>query len=548
MELNRSEKWLAGLLTAALLGAVGVRLWAHDAALEIPVPRYLAADPEGVYLEFADTIYRLHAAGTVLAQWPLAGLGVEDWPAGLQALGDGRFAIGDLEGRRVLACEDGDCRPLGPADPVSLRGTFKFALDPAAGLLYLTDTARHRVLRHDVGGGATRQLSGAGQLRYPNGIALHDGLIWIADTNHHRLAGLRADGDGTELVREISLKTALGRPDRIWPIAFARDPAGRWWVINADERLGDADLLVLDPDGAPLARVALPGGADPTDLAYLGGRMLVADRALVRLHAVDTGSLVVGDFAVPGLGLGAAGARRARYLDLQLAALVALGVAVLGMVPLITRAAGRQFTALPAASGTGRVADSGQIRWITPAADTARKLRQLSWVFPVLALVAVAASGVAVHELLDGTGTLPMQALLRLAVLCGGLLLAGVVSFLLMRRSLAARVGTDGQLLYLAPRPGEVRAVRPEEVVYSRRRLAWRRLSVALEAGQLGPLFEPAEFYQQLGPLLERARRVDDASLWLYQLRQGQPLAIGVLLLIVALLGLAMLPGFRAAG
>ena len=82
-------------------------------------------------------------------------------------------------------------------------GQLKFpsglALDAERGALYVTDCLNHRVVAYDAALRATMLSFGRrgiadGDLSHPAGIALHDGDLFVADSGNSRVSAFRRDG------------------------------------------------------------------------------------------------------------------------------------------------------------------------------------------------------------------------------------------------------------------------------------------------------------------------------------------------------------------
>ena len=82
-------------------------------------------------------------------------------------------------------------------------GQLKFpsglALDAGRGALYVTDCLNHRVVAYDAALRAPllsfgRRGIADGDLSHPAGIALHDGDLFVADAGNARVSAFRRDG------------------------------------------------------------------------------------------------------------------------------------------------------------------------------------------------------------------------------------------------------------------------------------------------------------------------------------------------------------------
>ncbi|RZI82784.1 MAG: hypothetical protein EOP38_14845 [Rubrivivax sp.] len=302
------------VIIVGLLLAVGVRLWANAEALAITGPSNLRQGPDGkVYAVGPEQLWVFSDTGDLLQRIPLARFGLTEfvgdfWVNAEQKIllrkqrpqggiartlrvvfrigGDGRDQ--DPSGQAALqwcSLTGEACRPFG-AGFRSTR-TFRLAVEPATGAVLIADTAQHRLLRLSAKGDL--QATSAAHFQFPNALLMtKDGLLHVADTNHHRIAAvsLATPGFG-DVQHAFNVETATSTPGRNWPMGLAQASDGALWTINAGPDMADGDIMVYETDGRFRQKISLPPGADPLSLLPLKDRVLVSDARQFQIGAFD---------------------------------------------------------------------------------------------------------------------------------------------------------------------------------------------------------------------------------------------------------------------
>jgi hypothetical protein len=537
------------LLLVCVLSALAARLWATTELTLLTGPNHLAASAESLYVHFGGSLYELDAAGSLKTTTPLSALGVEGTLADMQALREGDLLIGDQERGAIRRCTlaTRSCRGIAPADATALKQQFKFAADEQSGRLYLADTRRHRLLVQLLNGGELRELTSHGLLKFPNEVWTDEhGTVYVADTNHHRVIALTPDGEESGFM--LFARNGVASSGYTWPVSFARGPLGNWWVLNANGRLENAELIVYDAAGAPQKRVALPPGADPVVIARFGGDLVLSDRALFRLYRVDPRSAAISAFGGADLERALSDARARAATDqavangaLALLGLLTIAAFVLGARVLVANQRARPRMRSPVQPSTASMSRFGNVYWL-PREPAAEKLlrtmkRQLLLAglgLIVLTLVALTGLVVAVNGKLELLRKCDPEALKLIALLAGYIVLTLPVLLVLSLRALATRIGSDGAMLYFADHRDRVVQIAPEEAVYTKRALAFRSLAVPLKLGNGRALYAEHDLQQHLQPLLERAQKLGEINMMIYQLMHGHPLTLASLVFLGA--------------
>ncbi len=112
---------------------------------------------------------------------------------------DGSFLIADAGNNRILRW-----RPGGKVETVAMDADLKVphgVAEDRNGAVYVAEIGLHRIARLRNGhkdniAGTGVVGSGADQLDKPAAVLVHDGLLWIADLNNHRISVIDITGQG----------------------------------------------------------------------------------------------------------------------------------------------------------------------------------------------------------------------------------------------------------------------------------------------------------------------------------------------------------------
>lgn len=318
---------LAVAMILFILAALGLRLWSSNRAFLIEGPANIHQGPDGlVYIVNDAKLYIHDTDGILMESVPLERFGLE------KARGDfWIFRNGDLllrkETTTKLSCKreletyfrDGSskqdgidssdgilqrcnirsyiCLPFGSGqDAFKKIGAFKVFIDEDRDNVYITDTPAHQLLLYNLQGELKRKSDA--RFLYPNGVVGgSDGLLYIADTNHHEIVAVDPSYNSLgNKERRFSILNTISTPDKQWPFALGQDRNNRWWVLNAGNDMRYGDLVIYDESGNLFKRVELPENADPTAVAVLADRVLVTDPSLMRVYSVALNGELQEDF------------------------------------------------------------------------------------------------------------------------------------------------------------------------------------------------------------------------------------------------------------
>ena len=209
--------------------------------------------------------------------------------------------------------EPGPTAETAEATPLAFPG--KIAVDSASGRLAIADSGHHRILIADQDG-SIRAVVGTGKpgahdglfadatFRHPQGVAFHDGGLYVADTENHLIRRLDLGAGRAETIAGTG-RQAHGplRPADDNPLATSLNSPWDLVILNGVLHIAMAgchQVWGLDPAGGTLdlvcgtGREALIDGSrldaamnQPSGIATDGSLLLVADSEASAIRSID---------------------------------------------------------------------------------------------------------------------------------------------------------------------------------------------------------------------------------------------------------------------
>jgi hypothetical protein len=442
--MNKRDWMIAAPVLCALAGCVAVFM--HGVQVEASVGRIGAlralATPAGgrVAVVAAQALHVLDADGQRLARQELRTLGLQDAPNDMDLTVDeqGRLEAWFFEDAaaqpKVVRCAWDEGRRLMQQCATAAQGpqlkwsaqsrAVHLAIDRKGQRMFVADARSARVQVFDLAGTrvassdpATLPLSFPNRLRY-----LGDDQLAVADNDHRRL--LWAEFRSGAAPRLLSTLDAAdhpqARPGRSKVTDAAFGPSGAIWMLAVKQGQKDGDVLVFDHARRPVARAALPEGADPLVVEALGETAIVADYSLVQLYRVDAAGRYLGEFGDVALRAELASQREVslRAKMWTTGSLVAGGIVILAGLLLAWRYGSKPVPAVRQHAQAAAMGESGpSLQFpvvLDPTAPYRAALRKQAWALGALmvfGLVAMAALGVLGFARLKTGGLLGQLAL-----------------------------------------------------------------------------------------------------------------------------------------
>lgn len=174
------------------------------------------------------------------------------------------------------------CTALDAAGAFHTRRVFGLARDPRQQRWIVSDTMAGELIELDESGAMLRHSER--NFIFPNDLKWVADKLWVADTNHHRLAQVSVNDETLGTV--TSEFAASGEPPFVWPTAFAAGSDDSWWVLNSNNAFTESRLFRFDDKGR-IGEVTIPGDTDLLDIEFDGQSMLAADYRGFAIHSID---------------------------------------------------------------------------------------------------------------------------------------------------------------------------------------------------------------------------------------------------------------------
>ena len=549
---------IVGSILAISVSGVALLLYAGNHLGEaLSGPGKLARAPDDtLWVASYGHLHQFNGDGTRLQKVALAELGLTGLVSGIAVAGNNIVFIAQAEPSGIHRCTlpQKTCTDLTPVVAKTGRATahaLMLAADWTGNRLVVSDNAAHRLLLMDFDGNVLDR-SVPRRFLFPNQPSwLSSDEIAIADTNHHRIVtvGINDSRIAEERNTFATDTNRYQRPGRTWPMDAQRDRDGRWWVLNAQNGMRNADLLRFDSDGKPLARVDLGVTSDPTAIALIGADVLVADPLHARLIRV---SQAAAGFAQQAFGdaafqseLRQLASDRIMWSRTRIAAQIMLVVGPLAGIFLLWR------LGEPLVQSVARVkrpagVEPRPVNGVHWLAVNPRFGRRIRWLWLTHLVLCVAATGV-IYFWIDAISQPSFAAALWtifwiFAGVMGIIILFDLYMMVRGSASTRIRLGTDGQVLLL----GRKRALEQVErypfasVATNGRQLLAGRHLVQLSS-VVGVRFDREELAGYLLARMPNSAFVSAAEFLRRALQNGNRSIWFVMIVIVGLVALELL-------
>lgn len=321
------------------IASLGTQVWSSEKVYDYYGPDHISANSEAIYVHANGEILVFSQTGSLQERYGKEVTGITDTPIDLRALPDGRILIALQRPARLILCDRQftQCKPFANKLSEKLGSQYKVWWEDKIDVIFSTDNDSGSIYAYDIQYDSVRKIPLDEKLYGPNDIALDDQLnIWVADSANRRIVRLAPSGnDSLKITTSHKTSNKLSRPGQNYPMMFAEDAIGQWWVTQPTRLMGDeADVLIYDAEKGAQRRVSLPAGSFATDIAWANGRMLVTDMNNFSITEIQRDSLVstpFGDSTFYQL-MGDARQQKQDYQQLTLIAQISMGLFAVLMI------------------------------------------------------------------------------------------------------------------------------------------------------------------------------------------------------------------------
>ncbi len=548
--------------------AIALWMWGKGEASLVGGPAELRLGPNGhLYIQIQNRLIEHDADGEYVATHDLAMLGVE------QFLGNyAFFSNGDILLRRgpdprtfldnvrafMRETSRSSIRPLTPesglfrceirtsaCDKFGKAGVdFKAAhgifIDWETDDVFIADTSRHLLRKYSADGEPLSEPMAG--FKFPNQLLIHDDMLYVADTNNHRIRVLdpRTEVFGTESGSQSVNPDIAVREGQRWPSHFAR-VGKEWWVNNMRSGMNAGGIYIFDDAWQFDRRAELPPDADPISLLAFGTEVLVSDWNNDRVHRLSTAGKHLGFFASPGLlsVFDESQAARANfeilsYSGVLLLALVIGGLFVRALV--VSVSPDRKEAAEGASISAININQALQLTPEPKIVARARRGIRLVGVL-IIGMVVIVALMLADHEA-------AREVALKILAPGGGMIAIFLLIVWVTRSNTGTAIKLHGNLLTLRDHSGRESSCPVREVRYTNTVLATRDMAVFL--GQRpAALYDRELLDKELFPRLDAAKKLSAWHMQLLLLELKHPQGY---VTIIAIAGVVIYAALALAG
>ena len=358
---------IAALVIALTVVGIGIWTWSSGEAKEIGGPAEMRVAPNGhLFVQMQTQLLEHDVSGQFVRRHDLRELGVDRTIGALDFFSDGDLLLRRGPDTRTLMqnirafqrktnlqsispttpdtglarCDlvAKSCATFG-ASPIDFKTAFGLYIDRSSDDVYVTDTSRHLLRKYSSDGAPVGgPIPG---FRFPNDIILLDSQLFIADTNHHRIAVVDPHTQmfGAAIGEAFVVPPLATGSRQRWPSDLARI-GDFWWVNIMRSSMRDGDIYVFDSDWAFKYKLELPGNADPIDIREFNDEVLISDWRNDRIHRFSQDGQPLGLFSSVGLDALVAESAQARlkfylvaYVSAGMIFILSVGMLIKGVSP-----------------------------------------------------------------------------------------------------------------------------------------------------------------------------------------------------------------------
>jgi hypothetical protein len=537
------------------LAGLGLRIYGGAQIEHYIGPDHMATGNGKVYINANGNLFVLTDIGDTLQHLAPAQLDIQGNVTDLRMMPDGRLLIAERRPARIRLCDTTrwTCRVVQvPHLDRKLSNQFKVLPAPDDNTLYVTDSTRKGPLyRIDIAAATIKPIL-EGELNYANDIQMSaDGLLWVADSGHHRIVQLKLkDGQAQLTGFPFSTKNRASYHDRTWPMMLQSLPGGGWAVTQPTSHGGQADILIYKDAQTPERRLDLNDDIDPTDLIVANGWLVASDINGNALYSIDTatgGSERWGDSTINNWLNEQKSKSKLykRWVDggmviMILTAPFMLLAGYLGTPKSQREAimhAGRIVRLQPSAA---ELSPMSSIYWLKRRRKMDLMIRFLAPAISVLLVIVLGALGYAMYLGLDTLAPEKQSEMLHIFMIAVVVGIGMLPIIFLNMRILRGQLGTDGLRVFVRYPNGDEGSAPINQIFYSANVLRFGRHTVSVGARQRQALYEPGEIETYIAPILREGKKVNAFGMAWRQIVAGEPGPIYTYIYLIVILALAI--------
>lgn len=541
------QNMMAVLLILCTVLSVWGRLWFDDKALEYRGPTLIEASKQFILTTISKEYFLLNHTGQVRFAGDLSWLPDDINISDMQILDGNRVLLARRDKSRIDECDFTvyQCKPFTKSLAKKARGNFKFTYVKSQQLIYIANTTGHRVIVYDLVSETAEVVSSKNDLRYPNDIYYADGKLYIADTNHHRMAIFLAQGQ-EKLKLDKSFRVENKLTSNTWPVSFVKMPDNTYWILIANDLLAKRKLVVFSKSGKAIKKITLPDNSVPSYITLAGNRIILSSEESSAIYSIDPVTYKVEHFGDESVTekLKQNQAEREKYTLYSLGFLVLLGVAILGIIFLVVQIIQNQKKQASNNKSTQEAPIKRPIYkgivWIERDPKLMLLIKIINWLSLIMVIIIFTISGLLFEmgEFTQLSESGEFYHLIMVSILTFILILTIVW---MSNFTLRTKVGTDGKFIYMSEFKSRYLKCLADEFIYSKKEIACPAFSFVYKNPYDKYFFNKDEFELHIEHLIKtRGRKVGHIELSIFQLKHMHPnMIFSMIIIIISMLMMA---------
>ncbi len=521
----------ATLVLVVFLAVFGIGFWAYDKSISVETVDNIKRTPwQTTVIRMGNHLYEYSDDETLLRDIDINRFGFADTYGDFAFLSQQQLLINvvqhDLPGLHLCDLSSDSCRLFSDALPLMAR-SFHIDVDRTSGDVFVTHASEHKLYRLNSEGAVKETLEG---FRYPNKFHIDAHGFWLADTNHHHIKHYVIDNS---LTLRAEYETSLRAPYR-WPFNLLKVD-DEWWVNIMDNGMRDGRIIRYDQYWRQVGELSLPSNADPYDLDWLDGNILITDLDNQCIYRFDQSGRRLENFEPSDLQLALQAVRHDKQFYWS-GVLVTLGVAIvlfiMGMYIGVRRGdwealKRRRANFMGPIDGEISMPDGLTEYWLVNQFERYGRYRLVLWlIIPLLIL--------AIIPLALGDSAVPPKLWLLVGIMIVVLWLI-IHSVVQAMRSLAnAGIGIAGDKLLLKDHRNRVVSGEGEHIRFNQRVLVIEDVLVIWSSAKQNiRIYDKEELQKWVVPRLKKAQQMSEWEAIKLQLKLRHPAMVSSLYFIV---------------
>lgn len=514
---NKNVNLLFFLSLVGMIASFIYLYFASERASNTPKPSFVcSSEKHGVILATKNNLYHTDKQGNILNIYNVKDLGFDEYTSDLTIVDDTLY-IANAKSHDIYSCDFPiqECKYFTTVPNLYSLTAMKIAFTPDKQNFYVSSSQAHKVDYFFKNGQHLYTLDL--HLKYPNGIAVtQDNTLIIADTNNHRILGIRQKDNDVDNLWEIPL-TGL----HSWPVNLTLTPDNVLWFTALDGFLDRGEVLVSS-DYTNTNKIAF-SPKKPTQLYKTQNGVIVgdADQYNFTLNNFNAQySQIFGDSFIQKEFKKLYDEKE--FYDTQiLIAQIGIGLFIFFLIAIAiyeyknTENKNELFTQSDNMEihstnhNVNIIPDQEGIVWLKMNSKTINLIKQSAWMLVATNILLIIAF--VISDLID----------IQIFAILGSMMLLTAIIMIYAYKMQKQRIGIKESRIYITDLFGNLVFDHAENTLFTGRRLFVDKRVIPLYNGYGELLFDNDEFLQYIQPLLQQAQRESEFQISIKKIFTG---------------------------